>query len=94
MRILGACIFLSLLAGNLKKKWMDVTATIEKKFLKKRRMRILSARIFSKFFGGKIKFFKQMLPRKNYRDKKDWHFISYPSSNKFQRKLCQRMKIK
>jgi len=28
-----------------------------KKFLKKRRMRILGARIFPKFFGGKIKNF-------------------------------------
>ena len=38
---------------------------IKFKFKKKRRMRILSARIFSKFFGGKIEIFEQWFPRQH-----------------------------
>ena len=46
------------LVGKLKHlKQKLLTATIVKKILKKRRMRILSARIFSKSFGGKIQKF-------------------------------------
>ena len=55
MRILGACIFLSFLAGKLQNFKRSIhTEQIHQVFLKKWRMRILSARIFSKSFGGNI----------------------------------------
>ena len=55
MRILGARIFLSLLAGKLDHFEQPILTN-----LKKWRMRILSARIF-KFFGGKIETYCQGL---------------------------------
>ena len=58
MRILGAGIFLSLLAGKfyIFKQMLRI--------FKGRRVRILSARIFSKSFGGKIFQFEQRLHEK------------------------------
>ena len=50
MRILGARIFLSLLAGKLDHFEQPILTN-----LKKWRMRILSARIFLSFLAGKLK---------------------------------------
>ena len=58
MRILGARIFLSLLAGKFNHFQTDVT---EKQSLKNLSMRVANTRIFSKFFGGKIKFLNSRL---------------------------------
>ena len=65
MRILGAVFFLSFLEGKLK----IFTQMLRSIFFKKSwRMRIISARIFSKFFGGKIKNFG-----KDYHESKFQH---------------------
>jgi len=56
MRILGAVIFLSLLTGKLK-IFKQMLTRSNCFFLKSWRMRIIGVRIFSKFFGGKIKKF-------------------------------------
>ena len=58
MRILGARIFLSLLAGKFNHFQTDVT---EKQSLNNLSMRVANTRIFSKFFGGKIKFLNSRL---------------------------------
>ena len=58
MRILGARIFPSLLAGKFNHFQTGVT---EKQSLNNLSMRIANTRIFSKFFGGKIKFLNSCL---------------------------------
>jgi len=45
---------------------------MRKKFLKKRRMRILGARIFSKFFGGKIKNLDMGYPKSKFKQSRQF----------------------
>ena len=55
MRILGACIFLSFLAGKLRHFNRMLLTTLPKKRKKVWRMRILNAPYFLSFLAGKLK---------------------------------------
>ena len=59
MRIFEHRIFSKSFGGKIRHNWTDVTYRI--KFKKKRRMRIISTRIFLSFLAGKIKIFEQPL---------------------------------
>ena len=57
MRIFEHRIFSKSFGGKIRHNWTDVTYRIKKK----RRMRIISTRIFLSFLAGKIKIFEQPL---------------------------------
>ena len=74
MRILGACIFLSFLAGKLRdfKQMLLTGLSWNQKKKELWRTRILGARIFFfKFFGGKNNFLTVVIRGKTSRKKKD-----------------------
>jgi len=67
MRILGAGIFLSLLAGKYKRfKQNLLTATIGKKLKEKPAHAYFEHPYFSKSFGGKIKILNSVLKDNNF----------------------------
>ena len=59
MRIFEHRIFSKSFGGKIRHNWTYVTYRIKLK--KKRRMRIISTRIFLSFLAGKIKIFEQPL---------------------------------